>query len=464
MKKINLFLSAALVLGLAACDDKSDLGIMQTNPQENIMAANGLFLSYGEDLAGDAVNLPAFENGNIDVIKVDSVQNLPEGASVEFKMQVSATSDFARYSELNVTDGAVSADAWEEAYVSLIGNSPVAQKNYVRFAAYTRTAGSLARMGGDDFYYAAKEVTVTPLDLKLPVDAAYYFATFDAAGNPTYHKMDHSAAHQYDDPVFSYLIDVTPEQANAGLSWNIVNETYFENREGGKIYGVSDTGMPTDLSGSLMEGGELGVITSAGKLKVEVNMLDLTYNISYAFEYIYTPGPANGWSFENNMLLTTNDFVNYFGFVYVDGEYKLCAQPDWNPLNWGTSDGVNLVQGGDNIKVAESGLYWVTVDLTAKTFAQTRITAIGMIGGFNDWNGDEMLTPSADYKTWTGEVTVADATEWKFRMNSGWDINLGGSEDDLVVNGDNLKFNAAGTYTVTLNLGSIPYTCTIAQK
>lgn len=464
MKKINLFLSAALVLGLAACDDKSDLGIMQTNPQENIMSANGLYLSYGENLTGDALNLGNFEKGNVDVIKVDSVSDLPADAKVEFKMQVSSTADFAQYRELNVTDGAVKADEWDAAYKELIGKSPIAQKNFVRFAAYTRTAGSLARMGGDDFYYAAKELSVTPYDLKLPVDAAYYIAIFDAAGNPTYEKMDHSPYHQYDDPVFSYLIDVTPEQANAGLPWAIVNEAYLQNHEGGKFFGVAETGMPTDLSGSLQENGEQGLITNAGKLKVEVNMLDLSYSISYAFDYIYTPGPANGWSFENNMLLTTTDYVNYYGYVYVEGEYKLCAQPDWNPLNWGTADGVNLVQGGDNIKVDTNGLYWVTVDLSAKTFAQTQITAIGMIGGFNDWAGDVMLTPSADYKTWTGEVTVADATEWKFRMNSGWDINLGGTPEGLEQNGGNLSFPAAGTYTVTLNLGSLPYTCTIAQK
>ena len=74
------------------------------------------------------------------------------------------------------------------------------------------------------------------------------------------------------------------------------------------------------------------------------------------------------------------------------------------------------------------------------------------------------MTPSADFKTWTADIEVAEPTEWKFRMNNGWDVNLGGAADNLTVGGDNLKFDAAGTYTVTLNLGTLPYTYTAVKK
>ena len=39
---------AALAFGFTACDDKSDLGIAQENPQEPIVEANGLTLTPSE--------------------------------------------------------------------------------------------------------------------------------------------------------------------------------------------------------------------------------------------------------------------------------------------------------------------------------------------------------------------------------------------------------------------------------
>ena len=48
-------------------------------------------------------------------------------------------------------------------------------------------------------------------------------------------------------------------------------------------------------------------------------------------------------------------------------------------------------------------------------------------------------------------------------MNDNWDYNLGGAIDNLVGGGDNLK-SAAGSYTVTLDLGKLPYSCTLTSK
>lgn len=453
MKKLNILLSAALVLGLAACDDKSDLGIMQTNPQLELMTADGVTVAYGDDVAGDALSLAAHKDGNINVIKLVEAKDLPEGATISYVMEIATKDDFSDARQLEVKNDAVAANDWENVYLDIIGKSPLPQTNWIRFAAYVHDGNAIARLGGRDFYYATKSLTVTPYDLQLPIEASYNLV---AAGQ-TY-VMDHSSKHQYDDPIFSYILDVTADQANNGLEWYITTD-------GGQEYGISDVNEPEDESGSLMEDGVHGVITKAGTVKVEVNMLDLTYSITNAFPYIYTPGPANGWGFENNMLLGTTDYINYTGFVYVDGEFKMTGQAGWDPLNWGGDGEGNLVRGGDNIKVDPSGLYYVTANLNDLKYTLTHITTIGLIGGFNNWGGDVALTPSDDLKTWTGEVTTESADiEWKFRMNNAWTVNLGGAADNLVVDGGNLKFEAAGTYTVTLNLGSLPYTCTIVKK
>lgn len=463
MNKINILLGAALLFGFASCDDKSDLGIEQTNPQENIMSADGITLAYGDALAADALDLNNFVDKTVGVINVTEAKDLPENATINMEMQLATDANFTTFSTLKVADGTVKGNDWENAILNMVGKSPLPVDMWIRFAVYADTDADHVRMGGQDFYYAAKKITVTPVDLKLPIENAYYLVLVEN-GDAKFLPMDHSSRHPYDDPNFSYLLDVTAEQANAGLEWYIVGEKYYQNGSG-CIYGVSDVGDPTDMAGSLMEDGEKGIITTAGKIKVEVNMLDLSYNISYAFDYIYTPGSANNWTFVDNMLLSTGDYVNYSGYVYVKDEFKMTGQADWNPLNWGTNDDETLVLGGPNVKVDVNGLYYITVNLNELTFSKTYISQIGLIGGFNNWGGDVVMTPSEDYKVWTADVEATEAnTEWKFRMNGEWVLDLGGAESNLTQGGGNLKFAEAGTYTVTLNLGSIPYTCTAVKK
>jgi hypothetical protein len=54
--------------------------------------------------------------------------------------------------------------------------------------------------------------------------------------------------------------------------------------------------------------------------------------------------------------------------------------------------------------------------------------------------------------------------EWKFRANDGWDINLGGSLSNLTQGGDNIVCSEAGTFTITLDLSSLPYTATVVKQ
>ena len=87
-----------------------------------------------------------------------------------------------------------------------------------------------------------------------------------------------------------------------------------------------------------------------------------------------------------------------------------------------------------------------------------------MIGDFNSWGSSVAMTPSSDFLTWTGELTLDAGQGWKFRANDGWDINLGGSLSNLVWNGDNISALGAGTYEVTLDLTTLPYTATAVKK
>jgi hypothetical protein len=59
---------------------------------------------------------------------------------------------------------------------------------------------------------------------------------------------------------------------------------------------------------------------------------------------------------------------------------------------------------------------------------------------------------------------MSKGDEWKFRANNGWDINLGGNLAGLTEGGDNIKCAEDGTYTVTLDLSSYPYTATVVKQ
>lgn len=62
------------------------------------------------------------------------------------------------------------------------------------------------------------------------------------------------------------------------------------------------------------------------------------------------------------------------------------------------------------------------------------------------------MTWDGTNKVFTANITTTDAnTEFKFRANDSWSINLGGSLSALTQDGSNLVIATAGTYKVTLD-------------
>lgn len=455
MKKYNIFLLSALALGFASCEDTSDLGIAQVNPQLPSIEIEGFALSG----VPSSVNLDATVNQTIPVATVASEPgNLPEGSTIKLTMQLANNADFANSTLFDVVNGCVSSDDWEEFILRSGIKSPENITNYIRFGAYVVDGTQMARLGDDNTWFGETAVTVTPVDLKLDVESSYYLVT--TSGKT---ELNHSDVHVYDDPIFSITIEVSDDQLP--YYWQIAPGSKV-NGSDADFYGVSETGDATALQGNLVLGSQKGELADAGKYTITANMLNKTYSITKMVapetDYLWTPGPANGWGFENNMLLSNLNDGSFGGYVYVDGEFKLCAQPNWD-LNWGLNGGV-MTPGGDNIKVDPSGLYYVRANFNDMTVGLTEITSISAIGDFNSWGGDAPLTPNATYSVWSGDVDFTAAGGWKFRMNNGWDLNLGGTMDNLVPNGDNLQIEEPGVYTVTLDLSKLPYSCTVVKK
>lgn len=468
MKKTLLYSTAILMIGaLASCEDSNTLGIAQVNPQEPEMSVDGIQMILTPP-AGNAVTL---ENaGVINLLTYSADNTVPENAEVSFEVEISGTDDFSNSVTLEMTkngnDFGVPAQAWDEAFRKLLGKAPSAKDNYLRFSGYVTIGQQTNRLNGEG-YKEFLEINVTPVDLHINVEEAYYLVGDINSWNlaePV--KFDHSDLSQYDDPVFTLAVDIPGDFETKGWWFKVVPESAFQAQNWDMLYGPEVDG-DTSLSGVLFEGGGAGCLKVAGQYLFTINMLDCTYEVSQAIPMLYTPGGGNGWGFGSGWL-NTWDFTNYFGFSHLNGDFKITDRPAWGGIEWGTGgEEGKIAKGAGNIPGPENGLYWMDVNIASETYTLTKVNTIGVIGGFegNSWGSDVVsLTPSADLLIWSGDVNFTTGTEWKFRVNEDWAINLGGSPEELTKDGGNMKATEDGTFTVTLDLTVVPYTCTIVKK
>ncbi|HOY51710.1 MAG TPA: RagB/SusD family nutrient uptake outer membrane protein, partial [Prolixibacteraceae bacterium] len=169
-----------------------------------------------------------------------------------------------------------------------------------------------------------------------------------------------------------------------------------------------------------------------------------------AYPVIYVPGgyqsgsgySAGDWSpGDAPQLASVSSDDKYEGYIYfaADAEFKFTAGPSWD-LNWG-DDGANgtLEQNGANLK-ATAGYYKINVDLNTMTYSLVK-TDWGLIGDATPggWDTDTNMEYDPVTKMWKLIVELGSGG-YKFRANDGWDINLGdtGADGILEYGGDNI--------------------------
>jgi hypothetical protein len=295
-------------------------------------------------------------------------------------------------------------------------------------------------------------------------------------------KFSHSSKDVFEDPVFTYTFE-----GNGGDMWfafgdeDAINAIANDN-DWNKLFGTK--GESTDLSGSFDRRSNLGgdhsfcVDGKAKFYRVSINMAEMTYSITplnFA-EYIWEAGVNNNWGSDAQPLYCADGNGTYKGFFYAQdadwsgGKGAFKFQKEFNnwDVNYGFGSGDDasgtLAEGGDNIMVTP-GFYLAEVDLAAMTYKLTPV-AIGIIGPAQagGWDTDTDMAYNPETRAW--EATIAlTAGEFKFRANDGWDINWGGSLDNLTQNGANLSIDADGTYFIQFfpNCETKSY-CTITKK
>lgn len=265
-------------------------------------------------------------------------------------------------------------------------------------------------------------------------------------------KFKHSDQDVYEDPIFT----ITFETTKADQYWKIIPKANVDagNTDasaagvvGPKVDGDdSMTGLLTNVDA------KAGKIAKAGKYKLTLNMMDYTYTfeeVKYD-PFIYFIGATDGWKSSDQKLALVDEAKGvYTGYVYVADpngaglqfKFQRVAGSWDNEINAGAfvSFGGAATNENGNIGVnAGEGVYYFDVNLGEGTIKATKVETMGIIGQFNGWSSDAVMTWNAEEYCFEATNVGVTADGWKFRVNGGWDINLGGSLNNLTAGGDNI--------------------------
>lgn len=263
--------------------------------------------------------------------------------------------------------------------------------------------------------------------------------------------FNHSDKDVYEDPVFTVSFETT----KADQYWKIIPK---KNIDSGDIWAAGVVGPKVDgddsMTGALTNGdAKAGKIAKAGKYKLTINMMDYTYTIEEVNydPFIYFIGSTDGWSSSDQKLALVDDAKGvYTGYVYVADpngaglqfKFQRVAGSWDNEINAGAfntfSDAATNEGGNFGVNAGE-GVYYFDVNLSEGKITATKVEKMGIIGGFNNWADDAVMTWNAKEYCFEATNVGVTADGWKFHINGGWDINLGGSINDLTAGGDNIS-------------------------
>ena len=438
----KILLGMTLLMSMVSCtEDYTDWGNPQTNPQEEAVA---------------------FGNGSVTPV---DVINLAEVATEKVKVAsiVAPTSSDAAYTptyKINIGGQAFDIDAEGNMakadlvnyIVDKFGKRPKERDIDATLDAWVSNGATAIKMATSETFQV-KAIPEAPV-----IEEGYYlvgdmFATADQNGwtKEAAKAFNHSDKDVYEDPVFT----ITFETTKADQYWKIIPK---KNVDGGNIWAAGVVGPKVDgdasMTGALTNGdAKAGKIAKAGKYKLTINMMDYSYTIEEVNydPFIYFIGSTDGWKSNDQKLALVDDAKGvYTGYVYLADpnnagfEFKFQRAPG----NWDTAIGAGTfvsfagaaigVDNGNLGVNAGEGVYYMDVNLSEGTITATKVETMGMIGGFNEWAGDAPMTWNPEEYCFEATNAGVTADGWKFRVNGGWDINLGGSLNNLTAGGDNL--------------------------
>lgn len=428
-------------MSMVSCtEDYTDWGNPQSNPQEEAVS-----FGDGSVTPVDVIDLAKVETEKVKVASIVAPTSSNAAYTPNYKI------NFDGQSFDIDADGNMATAELTSYIVDKYGKRPKERDIDATLDAWVSNGSTAVKMA-TSATFKVKAIPEAPV-----IEEGYYlvgnmFATEKTDGwtKGDAKAFNHSDKDVYDDPVFT----ITFETTKADQYWKIIPK---KNIESGDIWAAGVVGPKVDgdasMTGSLTNvDAQAGKIAKAGKYKLTINMMDYSYTIEEVKydPFIYFIGATDGWTnAEQKLALVDANTGTYTGFLY-------CADPNnwgnqfkfqrvagsWdneiNSSTFNTFDGAATNENGNIGVNAGEGVYYFDVNLANGTIKATKVETMGLIGNFNSWGGDAAMTWNAEEYCFEATNVGVTADGWKFRVNGGWDINLGGSLNNLTAGGDNI--------------------------
>lgn len=433
-------------MSMVSCtEDYTDWGNPQSNSQEEAVA-----FGNGSVTPVDVINLADVTTEKIKVASIVAPTSSDAAYTPNYKINFDGQSF-----DIDADGNMAKADLVN--YITnKYGKRPTERDIDATLDAWQSNGSTAVKMVTSETFQV-KAIPEAPV-----IEEGYYlvgdmFTTDDVNGwtKGVAKAFNHSDKDVYEDPVFTVSFETT----KADQYWKIIPK---KNIDADDLWAPGVVGPKVDgddsMTGALTNGdAKAGKIAKAGKYKLTINMMDYSYTIEEVNydPFIYFIGSTDGWKSNDQKLALVDDAKGvYTGYVYLADpnnagfEFKFQRAPG----NWDTAIGAGTFVsfagaaiGVDNGNIgvnAGEGVYYMDVNLSEGTITATKIETMGMIGGFNNWDGDAVMTWNAEEycfeATFEAPNVGVTADGWKFRVNGDWAINLGGSINNLTAGGDNI--------------------------
>lgn len=429
-------------MSMVSCtEDYTDWGNPQSNPQEEAVS-----FGDGSVTPVDVINLANVKTEKVKVASIVAPTSSDAAYTPNYKINFDGQSF-----DIDADGNMAKADLVN--YITnKYGKRPKERDIDATLDAWQSNGSTAVKMVTSETFQV-KAIPEAPF-----IDAAYYlvgdmFTTDDVNGwtKGVAKAFNHSEKDVYDDPIFTVSFETT----KADQYWKIIPK---KNIDADDLWAPGVVGPKVDgddsMTGALTNGeAKAGKIAKAGKYKLTINMMDYSYTIEEVNydPFIYFIGSTDGWKSNDQKLALVDDAKGvYTGYVYLADpnaagfEFKFQrAQGNWDTaIGAGTFvsfGGAAIGVDNGNIGVnAGEGVYYMDVNLSEGTITATKVETMGMIGGFNNWDGDAKMTWNAEEYCFEATNAGVTADGWKFRVNGDWAINLGGSLNNLTAGGDNI--------------------------
>lgn len=433
-------------MSMVSCtEDYTDWGNPQSNPQEEAVS-----FGDGSVTPVDVINLANVKTEKVKVASIVAPTSSDAAYTPTYKINIGG-----RAFDIDAEGNMAKADLVNY-IVDKFGKRPTERDIDATLDAWVSNGVTAVKMATSE-KFQIKAIPEAPV-----IDEGYYlvgdmFTTEDGVNgwNTISDKQTfkHSDKDVYEDPIFT----ITFETTKADQYWKIIPKANVDagntDASAAGVVGPKVDGEDS-MTGSLTNGdAKAGKIAKAGKYKLTLNMMDYTYTfeeVKYD-PFIYFIGATDGWKSSDQKLALVDEAKGvYTGYVYVADpngaglqfKFQRVAGSWDNEINAGTfntfSDAATTNENGNIGVNAGEGVYYFDVNLGEGTIKATKVETMGIMGQFNGWSSDAVMAWNAEEYCFEATNVGVTADGWKFRVNGGWDINLGGSLNNLTAGGDNI--------------------------